>query len=481
MKNSVENSVFSGLFWKFGERITAQLVSLLVSIKLAQLLPTDDFGVVTIVMVFITIANVFVSNGFGNALVQKKDADNLDFSSVFYVNLIISFVVYIAIFLSAPYISLFYEMPVLTWAIRILGIRIIVAAINSIQHAYISRHMMFKRFFWSTLFGTVISGVIGIYMAYKGCGVWSLIVQYLTNTCIDTVVLWFTVKWRPVFKFSFSRVKTLISFGWKLLLSGLIDTGYSQLRNLLIGKIYTPSDLAYYNQGDKYPQVLVVNINTSIGSVLFPAMSKCQDDRLKVTRAAIQVSSYIIWPLMIGLAAIAPLFVRVILSEKWMPCVPFIQVFCLSYGLWPIHTCNLQAINALGRSDLFLKMEIIKKILGLMVMIITLKMGTFAIAVGLVITGIISTFINSYPNRKLLHYAYIEQLGDILPPFLLSLLMAVCIIPIEYLGFHKIITLVLQIVIGVLVYLTGSIITKPKGFIFIRTFIANNKVRKISK
>ena len=361
---SMRGKVFSGLFWKFGERISAQLISLIVSIVLARLLSPDDYGAVALVMVFITIANVFVASGFGNALIQKKNADNLDFSSVFYLNIALGLVLYAVLFFASPAIASFYNMPVLSPALRVLGIRIVVASVNSVQQAYVSRHMLFKRFFWSTLFGTLVSGVVGITMAYHGFGVWALVAQYLTNTCTDTIVLWFTVKWRPIFRCSLERAKGLFSYGWKLLVSALLDTGYKQLRSLIIGKKYTSADLAYYNQGDKYPGLIVNNINTSISSVLFPAMSQFQDDRERVkqmTRRAIQISSYIMWPMMIGFAVVAEPFVSLVLTDKWLPCVPFIRIFCFTYGLYPIHTANLQAINALGRSDLFLRLEIIKK------------------------------------------------------------------------------------------------------------------------
>ena len=472
--DNTKKKVFEGLFWKFGERITAQIVSLIVSIVLARLLGPDIYGAVAIVMIFITIANVFVSNGFGNALIQKKDADNLDFSSVFYINIIMSIGVYFILFMLAPYIAKFYGMTILCPVLRVLGIRIIVAAVNSVQQAYVSRKMLFRKFFWSTLFGTVLSGVVGIILAYNNFGVWALVAHYLTNTCIDTIVLWITVKWRPDFAFSWERAKGLISYGWKLLCSGLLDTGYSQLRNMLIGKIYTSTDLAYYNQGDKYPQVLVVNINSSISSVLFPAMSKFQDDKPRVkamTRTAIQVSSYIMWPLMIGLAAIAEPLVKLLLTDEWLPCVPYLQIFCFSYGLWPIHTANLQALNALGRTDLFLKLEIIKKCLGLAVLMITLHLGPHLIALGLIITGIISTFINAAPNRKILNYSYKEQLSDLLPSLFISIIMGSFVYAIKIFTLPPHWTICLQVLWGGFIYLVLSIVTKQKGFIFIKKTI----------
>lgn len=470
---NTKKAVLSGLFWKFGERITAQCVSLLVSIILARLLSPDDYGAVALVMVFITIANVFVSNGFGNALIQKKDADNLDFSSVFYINIAVSILIYVILFISAPFIAGFYGIPILNPVLRVLGIRIPVAAVNSIQHAYVSRNMLFKKFFWSTLFGTILSGVVGIIMAYNGFGIWSLVAQYLINTCTDTVVLWFTVKWRPILACSFDRAKPLIKYGWKLLVSGLLDTGYTQLRSLLIGKIYTSEDLAFYNQGEKYPQVLCVNINSSIGSVLFPAMSQFQNDKSKIkeiTRRSIQVCSYVIWPMMVGFAITAEPLIGLLLTEKWLPCVPFLRIFCFTYGLWPIFTANLQALNAIGRSDIFLKLEIIKKILGLVVLIISIPFGTLAIAEGLIITSIASIFINAFPNVKLLGYSFKEQLSDLLSPLALSVFMAVLIFPISITELNDVAVILIQVVCGAIVYLIGSIISKQKGFLYILNF-----------
>lgn len=470
----LKSKVFSGLIWKFGERITAQLISLVVSVVLARLLTPNDYGAVAIVMIFITIANVFVSYGFGNALIQKKDADNLDFSSVFYINIFIGIILYGLIFVSAPYVAAFYNTPVLSPALRVLGIRIVIASVNTVQQAYVSRHMLFKRFFWSTLFGTLLSGVVGVVLAYKGFGVWALIAQYLTNTCVDTVVLWITVKWRPDLKCSIVRARALISYGWKLLLSGLLDTGYKQLRGLIIGKMYTSADLAYYNQGDKYPSLIVVNINTSIGSVIFPAMVKYQDDTERVkqmTRRAIQVSSFAIWPLMIGFGCVAEPLIRLLLTDKWLPCVPYIRIFCFTYGLWPLHTANLQAINALGRSDLYLKLEVLKKAIGLVTILITMKYGPLTMAYGLIVSDIIAMFVNAAPNQKLLNYSFAEQLRDIMPSLLMALLMAVVIYPISWLGMSDFYTLLLQVSAGIIVYLVESMITHQSAFLYLLNII----------
>lgn len=467
MKSS---SVISNLIWKFGERISAQVVTLFVSIILARLLSPSDYGAIALVTVFITIANVFVVNGFGTALIQKKNADNLDFSSVFYANVLFSLVLYALLFVLSPYVASFYKMDILSPVMRVLSIRIPIAAVNSVQQAYVSRNMMFKKFFFSTLFGTLLSGIVGCLMAFKGFGIWALVGQYLTNTTVDTMVLWFTVRWRPELKFSLSRVKILLSYGWKLLLSGLLDTGYQQLRSLIIGKKYTSSDLAYYNQGQKYPELVVVNINASISSVLFPAISRSQDDINKVksmTRRAINVSSFIMWPLMIGLMIIASPLISLMLTDKWLECVPYLQIACFTYGFWPIHTANLEALKAIGRSDLFLKLEIAKKIIGITVLLLSMNFGVLAIALSGVLTTITSCFINAYPNTKILKYKYSEQFKDILSNMAAAILMGILIYPIKYLIVNKFLLILVQVILGTIFYILLSKAFKLESFYYI--------------
>ncbi len=469
--SKIKSKVFSGLFWKFSERIIAQLVTFIVSVVLARILAPTDYGSIALITVFITIADVFVTNGFGSALIQKKIADNIDFSTVFYFNIVFSICLYIILYISAPHIANFYNNEILCDAVRVLSIRIPIAAINSVQQAYVSRNMLFKRFFWSTFFGTITSGVVGMILAYNGFGIWALVAQYLTNTIIDTIVLWFTVKWRPILTFSISRLKGLFKYGWKLLCSGLLDTGYNQLRSLVIGKVYSSQDLAYYNKGDQLPNLLVVNINTSISSVLFPAISKYQDDKNKVkdmTRRAIKISSYVMWPLMIGLAVIAEPLITILLTDKWISCVPYLRIACLSYAFWPIHTANLEAMKAVGRSDLFLKLELVKKTIGIAVILCVMRWGVIAIALSALFISLISSIINAYPNKGLLKYGYLEQLKDILPSVLLSIFMGIAIIPIGLMIHNDWILMILQIVVGILIYLIGSIIFKFDSFIYLR-------------
>ena len=474
MSHAIKNKLISGLFWKFSERIAAQTVTFFVSIVLARLLTPADYGVIAIVNVFITIANVFVDSGLGNSLIQKKDADNLDYSSVFYFNITSSTLVYIVLFILSPFVAGFYNMPILTPVLRVLSIRIIVAGVNSVQHAYVSKHMMFQRFFWSTLFGTILSAVVGIAMAYKGCGVWALVGQYMTNTMVDTIVLWFTVKWRPIRGFSLKRLKSLFSFGWKLLVSSLINTVYSKIRQLCIGKVYTSEDLAYYSKGEHFASFIVTNVNTSIGAVLFPVMATQQDKTEAVkamTRRSIKTSSYIMFPLMVGLAVIAEPFILTLLTDKWIECVPFLQIGCFVYALMPIHTANLQAINAMGRSDVFLKLEIIKKVVGVCVFLIAIPYGVTAIAISGVVTSVITSVINAYPNTKLMGYRYLEQIRDMLPALLLSVFMGIAVYAIGLLPIPVLPLMVIQIVSGMIIYVLLSILFKADSFAYINDTI----------
>lgn len=483
--NNIKASVVSNLIWKFGERISAQLVTFIVSIVLARLLTPEDYGAISIVTIFITIANVFVVSGFGNSLIQKKDADNIDFSSVFYFNIVFSIILYAILFIIAPYIATMYNMDILCPVLRVLGLRLILAGVNSVQQAYVSRKMIFRKFFFSTLIGTILSSIVGIFMAYKGYGIWALVAQYLTNTTIDTIVLWITVKWRPEIVFSIERMKLMFNYGWKLLASSLIESTYNQLRALIIGSMYSSSDLAYYNRGQQYPNLVVENINSSINSVLFPAISKEQDDRERVksiTRKAIKISSYIMWPMMVGLAIIAKPLVLLMLTEKWLPCVPYLQIACFTYAFWPVHTANLQSIKALGKSDIYLKVEIIKKVLGVIILLISMKFGIMAIAMSSIIITAISCFINAYPNISLLKYTYIEQIKDMLPSMLLSIFMGIVIYPISSFVNNSLILIVVQILMGGVIYLVISALVHFEPYEYIYSLLKDKVLnRKLDK
>lgn len=472
------NRTLVNFIWRFAERCGAQLVTFIVSIVLARILTPSDYGTIALVTVFTTILQVFIDSGLSTALIQKKDADDLDFSSVFYFNFVICIILYLIMFVSAPFIADFYKDSSLVSIVRVISLTLVISGVKGVQQSYVSRHMLFKRFFFSTLGGTIFSAVLGIIMAYAGFGVWAIVFQQLSNNAIDTLILWITVKWRPIKKFSWSRLKNLLSFGWKMLASSLLDTVYNNLRNMIIGKLYTSADLAFYNQGDKFPKLIVTNINTSIDSVLLPTMSNEQDNHVRVkdmTRRAIKISTYIMAPLMIGLAFCAKPIVQIVLTDKWLPCVPYLQIFCISYLFWPIHTANLNAIKAMGRSDLFLKLEVIKKFIGMILLLITMNISVMAMAYSLLISGLISQVINSWPNRYLLKYSYIDQIKDILPNIVMALIMGGFVYFISYLNLPILVSLVVQILSGGIIYLILSILTKNDSFIYLINILKSRK------
>lgn len=428
---SLKSSVITSLIWKFLERIGTQAAQFIVAIVLARLLAPSDFGLIALVTVFIALANVFVQSGLNTALIQKKDADDLDFSTVMFASFGIATILYGGLFFGAPLIAHFYNnQDKLIPVIRVLGLTLFLGSLNSVQEAFVARNMMFKKLFYRSIGAIIPAGIFGVVLAYLGYGIWALVGQQLLNALLICVIMWFTVKWRPQLVFSVARFKGLFSFGWKLLCSALLDTLYRNIRDLVIGKMFTPADLGFYNRGDQFPKIIITNINSSIQSVLLPSLSTVQDDRPRLkslARRSIKTSAFLILPLMAGLAAVADPLTLVVLGEKWLPAVPFIQICCFSYAFWPIHTTNLSAINAIGRSDIFLKLEIIKKCYGLAVLALAIWLfrSPIGIAASAAITAPLGSFVNAYPNKKLLNYGFGEQMKDFLPSFILSVIMGI--------------------------------------------------------
>ena len=469
-----KQKVVSNLIWRFMERFGSQLVSFVVQIVLARMLAPSVFGTVAKVTIITSILLVFVDSGMANSLIQKKDPDDLDFSSVFFFNLAFCLVLYAGLFAAAPAIARFYKDAQLTAIIRVLGLTVVVAGVKNVQQAYVSKTLQFKRFFFATLGGTLLSAVVGIAMVYAGFGVWAIVAQQLTNVTVNTGILWLTVGWKPKLMFSFARLKGLLSYGWKLLVSGLLDTVYNKLREILIAVFYTDADLAFYNRGMTYPNLLVENINASIDSVLLPVLSAEQEHKEQVrnmTRRAIRISTYVMMPLMMGLAVCAEPLIRLLLTEKWLPCVPYLRIFCFSYAFYPLHTANLNAIKGMGRSDLFLKLEIIKKVIGVAVLAVTLPYGVYAMALSLLFTSVLSQLINSWPNAKLLGYSYAKQLKDMLPAILLSIVMGLVVYPITFFGWSDWLTLPVQVVVGAAVYIAGSVVFKLDSFNYLLSIL----------
>lgn len=465
----MNNSISKGLLWKLLERFGVFGSQFVLQIVLARLLDPAYYGMLAVMTIFTTLANVFIQTGFNTALIQNKDVTEEDYSSVFWATLLIAGVLYLGLFAAAPVIAAFYEMPQIIAPFRVLILMLFPGALNSVQLAKVSREMDFKKVFLSNVAGVLVSGTVGIVCALLNFGLWALTIQVLLNICISCVVMFFTVRWRPRLICNAKRLKVLFGFGWKLLLSNLIDTLYRDLSSLIVGKKYNAETLGFYNKGQQFPQTVITPITGAIQSVLLPAMSKEQDQTEQVkslTRLSVTTGSYVIFPMMAGLAAAAEPIVRLLLTDKWLPCVPYLQLFCVSYAFWPLYISNLQAINAVGRSDIYLKLEFIKKIIEIVPLCIAVFCfeSPLAIAVSIVATAPLSILINAFPNKKLIGYPFAQQMADILPALLLSCIMFALVYAVQWLALPTLVTLLLQMAVGAGSYVLLSVVFKIKIF-----------------
>lgn len=476
MSSSTKKKVVNGLVWKFAERLSSQGVTFIVSVVLARLLSPAEYGVIAIMNIFILIANVFVIGGLNTSLIQKKDADNLDFSTVFYCSLVMSFIVYGVVFGCAPLIADYYKMPELTLLTRVFALSLFVNSYQSVQQAYVSRHMVFKKNFYATFVGTLLSGVIGIVLAYQGFGVWALVIQHLASVVLNTLTLCLIVDWKPEFLFSWERAKSLLDFGIKILGSSLVNTIYKEIRQLLIGLYYTPSDLALFNRGAHLPNLITSNIDNTLRSVLFPAMSNNNDDKHKVKqmlRRAILNSSYVTYFGLTLLAVASKPLIHLLLTDKWIACVPYMQIMCVTYMVMTVSVSNIQALKAIGKSGEVLKLELIKKPVFLIFVFAALPFGVNAIAYTAILNAIYALWTNMGPTAKYLDYSKYEQLKDLLPGFGLALLLAIVVWPISLLPLNAFVIIAIQIIIAIIVYITASVVFKIEAFYYCKSIVTD--------
>ncbi|MEO3696238.1 lipopolysaccharide biosynthesis protein [Lactococcus lactis] len=467
-------SIFSGFFWKFNEQITSQLVSFIVSIALARILAPKEYGVVALVNVFIVLMEVFVTTGFSSALIQKKNATRLDFSTLFYCSFIFSIILYIIIFLCSGLIAKFYHNEDLIPVIKILSLRLPISAFSSIQMAYVSRHMAFKKIFFSTTIATVISGVLGISLAYMNFGVWALVWQGLTSILFQTIVLFFEISWRPYCEFSMSEAKILMNYGWKVLAANFFGTFFLQFRSLIIGRFYSAVDLAYYNRGSRFPELISNNVDGTISTVLFPVLSQYSDDLNKLkemTRRSMRMSSFVILPLMFGMAVAAKPITILLLTKNWLPSVPFMQCLCVAFCFSTISNANMQALKASGRSDVLLKLEVLKKPVYLVFILSSIKISVLAVAVSMVLNNFIEMLIDILPNKRVIKYPYKEQFKDVFPAFLLAIIMVLFIYPIGFLHLNSIFEILLDALVGSIVYLSGAYLLKLQPLFYLLNYL----------
>lgn len=480
MSNATGRKIVSGMFWRFGEKITAQAVSFIVSVILARILMPEDYGIVGIVTIFYAIAEVFVTSGLGTALIQKKDATQEDFSTVFWCNLALSAVIYLIVFLTAPWIAAIYKMPDLTLVLRVFALRLPVNAVNSIQNAWVSRRMDFKKFFFATIIGTIISAVVGIVMAYKGFGVWALVAQIMTNSVIDTLVLFLTIKWRPSKVLNLEAAKPLIGYGWKILATDLVGTIFNHLHALVIGTKYTTDDLAYYTQGRRYPDLINSNVCATLASVLFPAMSMSNglEEIRQIRRKSLKMMEYISFPILLGMFTVADTMIIALVTEKWIASVPYLRIACITAVMGILGATLIQELKAIGRSDLTLKLELVKKPLYLVIVLIAMQFGVDAIAYSLILIEVIAFCLNVYPVRKYIGFDFKLLFKDALGPFLMSIVMCAAVWGIGKLITPAWLCLAVQILAGAAIYLALSVITRNDSFIYLKDMLKSKLPRR---
>ena len=475
-QNDNKGKVLSGFIWRFLERFSYQIITLCVTILLQRLLDPEMYGIVSKVTVITAILLVFVDSGMANALIQKKDPDDLDFSSVFYFNMCFCLLLYLGLYALAPRLAVVLKEARLVPVMRVLGLTLVVSGLKNVQEAYVRKTMQFKLFFRSTIGGTVFSGALGIFLALRGFGVWALVWQQLSNVAVNTLILWFTVGWRPKRMFSLERLRGLFRYGVKLLGASLLDVGYQKIYPLIIGVTEGNAEMAFFEKGQHYPNTANDLVMTTMDGVLLPAMAEQQQqkERLReMTRRAILIGSFAVMPLMAGFAACAEPLVRLAVTAKWLPTVPYLRIFCIIYAFTPLHLANLNAIKAVGESGTFLVLEIIKRGLEAAVLIITVRYGPYAMALGLLGSELASLGINAWPNRRILDYSFLRQMKDILPTVLLSLLMAACVYALSLLRLPDLPTLLIQIPLGVAIYVLGARLLKLQSFAWLLSLVKN--------
>lgn len=481
--DSLKQKTISGLFWQFSQKAVGQVVSFAISVVLARLLMPEEFGVVALAGMFTVLIGIFIDCGYGNALVQKKEADDIDFSTIFWAQTIFASIVYALLFFIAPWLSDIFHTPKLCAVVRVLGLGMILGTFGGIQNVVVTRRMAFKVYFYMTLIGTAFSGGIGIFLAYEGWGVWALVFQGLAATIINTITVFVQVRWIPKLIFSKERFKEIFGISSKFMLSGLIGTAFGQLKGYTIGLKYMPSDLAFYNRGEGVPQIFTRNIDASINSVLFPVFSKLQDDKAAVKsamRRAMKTSSFLLFPILLGLAAISENLVYILYTEKWAACIPFMQAFCIGECFSIMNTSNLQALRGMGKVNTILKLEIYKKPVMIAILIGTMFISPLAIAIGMCFYSFYTMIINAFPNREYVGYKLEEQIKDVSGALMVAVIMAAVVTSLNWIQINRYLMLVIQIIVGILVYCGLSEILHIESWEYVKSNIAE-RIKKFKR
>ena len=470
---NLEKRVVSGMFWKFLEQISYQGIQLLFSILLLRMLSKEDVGAVGIISIFIGIANSLIQTGFSQALMQKKEVKNLDYSTAFLSSLALATLLYLVFFFLSPYVAAFYHLPVLTGLLRLMALLLFPGAILSIQLAHASRALSFRPIFLCSFLSSLFSGILAIVFAKRGFGAYAMAYQQVFFTCFSVLILFILLPYKPGFGFSLRSLQSLFAFSWKLILSGIVDQIWQNIYALLIGKKYSVEELALYNRGEMFPKLISGTLSSLVSSVLFPAFSKLQGEKEKLLKGAqksVSLSAFLLFPLLFGLMAVGKPLIVLLLTEKWLGLLPYLYFLSLVYLLFPLHMINLQLMSSQGRSDLFLKIEMQKKIVGVLILVMTLPFGLFPFLWGKIIGDWICFYLNTRPNKKLLNYGFFEQLREVLPSIFAAVFMAALVFLsgkyLEKKGVEEIFQLLILIPLGGISYLIFSFLWNRENLFY---------------
>jgi O-antigen/teichoic acid export membrane protein len=432
---------------------------------MARLLEPSDYGIIGMLAIFLAISQAFIDSGFSNALIRKQDRTEADFSTVFYFNIAVGFFFYLVLFFVSPLIARFYNTPILEDITKVVALNLLFNSLAGVHRAKLTIAIDFKSQAKATIIAVIVSGTVGLFMAYAGFGVWALAFQSILNTGLSMVVLWVLVRWKPVKVFSVSSFKQLFSYGSKLLFSGLLDTIYRNIYTIVIGKRFRAADLGYYTRADQFAQFPSANITGIFQRVTFPILSDIQhdDERLKsVYRQYLRISAFVIFPLMCGLAGVAGPFINLILGEKWIGVIPLLQLLCFSFMWYPVHAINLNLLQVKGRSDLFLRLEIIKKCVGVGILCVTIPLGIKAMCAGTIVSSFLCLFINTYYTGKIISVGFISQMRDLSPIFFAAFSMSVVSYFVSKIFTNYAFGLFCGIMAGIIYYFLANILVKSK-------------------
>lgn len=466
MSQSLKNKTVHGVIWSSIERFSVQGIQFLLQILMARILSPQDYGTIAMLAIFVAISQSFIDSGFSNALIRKVDRTEKDYATVFYFNIVVGILFYFILFFASPFIADFYNTPILKPLTKVIALNLFFNSMCVVQQARLTIQLNFKTQAVVSLISVMISGVVGLWMAYSGFGVWALAVQSVLQAILRMILFWILAKWHPIEKFSKESFQEMFNYGSKLLASGLLDTIYKNVYTIIIGKVFSSALLGYYSRAEQFAQFPSSNLTGILQRVTFPVLSTIQNEENRLRnnyRKFLKLSAFIIFPLMVGLTAVSDPFIRLILTDKWAGIIPLLQVISIAYMWYPIHAINLNLLQVKGRSDLFLRLEILKKVNTTIMLLLTVPLGVMAICVGMIINSLIALIINTYYTGKLIDVGFFKQMQDLLPILLnCATMYAVINLMICYLS-NDILKLVVGILSGIVWYVSVAYIFRSSN------------------